>query len=51
MSYSVPKPEGEARGLRDTITIDTECPWSRSHLPLAEHVRKDACYLATLVLD
>ncbi len=24
MCYSVPKPKGAARGLRDTITIDTE---------------------------
>ena len=46
-------PRAKPRGVRDTITIDTECPWSnyfRSHLPLAEHARKDACYLATLYL-
>ncbi len=39
MCYSVPKPEGVARGMRDTITIDTECTCSnsfRSHFSLAK---------------
>ncbi len=37
MCYGVPKSKGPARGLRDTITIDTECTWPnrlRSHFSL-----------------